>query len=137
MFMFRGLYVSVKSIEKTMLDLLKFIYTPHIFNSCLKKREKPTCSKSIHTNSWHSITRCKFAYQQRILDPSSNVASVHSQQSHHYTWYCKWYTIFGPNSSIYLIDQLSRGCGHAVFHHSLSSAQNSSYTLWSIDTQIK
>ena len=57
MFISRGSYVSVKSLEKTMLDLLKFIYTTHIFKSYLKKLENPTCSKSIHTNSWHSITR--------------------------------------------------------------------------------
>lgn len=30
MFISRGSYVSVKSLEKTMLDLLKFSYTTHI-----------------------------------------------------------------------------------------------------------
>lgn len=55
-----GSYVSSMSLEKTMLGLLKFIYTTHLFKSHLKKLENPTCSKRIHTNSWYFITRCRF-----------------------------------------------------------------------------
>lgn len=52
-----GSYANVKSLEKTMLDLLKFIYSVYPSKSYLKKLENPTCSKRIHTKSWQSISR--------------------------------------------------------------------------------
>ena len=60
MFISRGSYV--KSLEKIMLDLLKSIYTTHIFKSYLKKLKILLVAKAyIPTTGIPSQSRCKFA----------------------------------------------------------------------------
>ena len=60
MFISRGSYV--KSLEKIMLDLLKSIYTTHIFKSYLKKLKILLVAKAyIPTTGIPSQNRCKFA----------------------------------------------------------------------------
>lgn len=59
MFISRGSYV--KSLEKIMLDLLKSIYTTHIFKSYLKKLKILLVAKAYTPTGIPLLDRCKFA----------------------------------------------------------------------------
>ena len=60
MFIYRGSYV--KSLEEIMLDLLKSIYTTHIFKSYLKELKILLVAKAYTpTTGVPLLDRCKFA----------------------------------------------------------------------------
>lgn len=131
MFISRGSYV--KSLEKIMLDLLKSIYTTHIFKSYLKKLKILLVAKAYTPTGIPLLDRCKFAQQHKILrfflksiqylDNDHRILLDNANDTH--------------SLALIHLFTLQTSSVEAVvtsgFHHCFSSAQHSSCTLWSAD----